>query len=239
MPISYKYERNLGKNAPEYTEGVSFEKLFNLSSKAEVSGLFKEKIIQWSIINLIIGNSDAHGKNISFFVSKKGLRVAPFYDIVNVTMYQDIYEQDMAMGIDEAFEFDAISEYNLREFLDTNTIKYILYFEEFKKIVSNLSYAINHLLQDDVIISNEIFFNKYIKNVQVRVNRISTLLNAIRYTIPFDGEIYTEFYEYNSKVIKRVLGKDYLELESDEVKVEKYITKVSRNFIPRLNLMSV
>lgn len=45
-----------------------------------------------------LGNSDAHGKNISFFVSSGGLDPAPLYDLVCVNVYGDAYVQDMAMA---------------------------------------------------------------------------------------------------------------------------------------------
>lgn len=237
MPVSYKYERNLGKNVPECKEGVSFAKLFALSSKAEISGLFKEQLIKWSIINLILGNSDAHGKNISFFVSKKGLRIAPFYDIVNVTMYDGKYEQDMAMGIDDEFDFKEISEYSLREFLESNDINSILYFDEFKITVKRLSVIFkgnSALVNDENVISNQDFFNDYILNVKNRVNKLSVLLNAIRYQIPFDGQTLSEFYEESHKTIKKVLNKDYINDDSPEIKSNKYLQKLSKNLIPTL-----
>jgi serine/threonine-protein kinase HipA len=229
MPISYKYERNLGRNAPEFVEGVSFEKLFNLADKAEVSGLFKEQLIKWSIVNLILGNSDAHGKNISFFVSKKGLKIAPFYDIVNVTMYKGQYEQDMAMAIDDEFIFDEISEYNFREFFEINSISPILYFDEFKNTIKRLDKVFKgktEITADEKIKTNDTFYRDYVVNVKDRVNRLSSLLNDIRYEMPFEGQTDSEFLEESIKGIKRILAKDFIEDDSDEVKIKKYLSKL-------------
>ncbi|BEI22908.1 hypothetical protein KKIDH5335_12400 [Vibrio fluvialis] len=39
---------------------------------------------QWMLFNLATLNYDAHGKNISFFVTPKGLELTPFYDLVNI-----------------------------------------------------------------------------------------------------------------------------------------------------------
>ncbi len=36
------------------------------------------------LFNLAILNYDAHGKNISFFVTPKGLELTPFYDLVSI-----------------------------------------------------------------------------------------------------------------------------------------------------------
>ncbi len=236
FPSSYKYERNLGANMPDYREGVSFEKLFSLADKAVVPALFKEQIIKWSILNLIIGNSDAHGKNISFFVSKAGLEVAPFYDLVNVTMYRDKYEQDMAMGIEDIFEFDKLNEFAFREFFDENYISVEFYFNEFKRSVVKLKKLFKDMkfLDDDFTKNNEDFILKYIENVKNRVNFISGILNTSRYLMPFEDEEYSDFFQESKKDIKRVLGKEYSEEDSSETIVSKYIARAKRNFIIEL-----
>ncbi len=237
FPISYKYERNLGINMPEHREGVSFEKLFSLASKAIVPALFKEQVIKWSILNLILGNSDAHGKNISFFLSKGGLEVAPFYDLVNVTMYQDKYEQDMAMAIEDVFEFDKLSEFAFREFFDENNISIEFYFNEFKSSVIKLQRVFKDMrfLDDhDFVQNNKDFILKYIENVKNRVNFISDVLNSVRYLMPFEDQEYSEFLEESSTDIKRLLGKEYSETDNSENTVSKYIAKAEGNFIIKL-----
>lgn len=237
LPISYKYERNLGTQMPEYREGVSFEKLFSLANKAVVPALFKEQLIKWSILNLILGNSDAHGKNISFFVSKEGLEVAPFYDLVNVTMYQGKYEQDMAMAIEDVFEFGNLSEFAFREFLDENDISIEFYFNEFKSSVAKLKRLfedIDFLDNDDFAEKNKDFILRYIENVKNRVNFISDILNSVRYLIPLEDEEYSEFFKENRTDIKRLLGKEYIEADNSKNTVSKYIAKVEQNFIIKL-----
>ena len=237
FPLSYKYERNLGINMPEYREGISFRKLFSLADKAIVPALFKEQVIKWSILNLILGNSDAHGKNISFFVHKEGLEVAPFYDLVNVTMYQDKYEQDMAMAIEDVFEFDKLSEFAFREFFDENNISIEFYFNEFKSSVIRLQRVFQDMrfLDDhNFVENNKDFILKYIENIKNRVNFISDILNSVRYLMPFEDQEYSEFFEESSTDIKRLLGKEYSEADNSEYTVSKYITKVERNFIVKL-----
>ena len=234
LPVSYKYERNLGKNAPEYREGVSFKKLFSLADKAVVPILFKEQIIKWSILNLIIGNSDAHGKNISFFVDKDGLEVAPFYDIVNVTMYEGVYEQDMAMGIDDIFEFDKIDGYSITEFLEENNISIFVYFQEYKKTVIALDKVFNNsdFLEDEEILKSiEELLPQYIENVKKRVNNITNILNSVRYITPLENETNQEFFEENEKEIKRILGREYEKTNTTDDTVFKYILKIEKQYI--------
>ncbi|MCA3936406.1 HipA domain-containing protein, partial [Burkholderia sp.] len=70
LPATLKYERNLGNNADvrNIREGVSFEKLFSLAPCLETPAAARSAMLRWALLQLLIGNSDAHGKNISFFV---------------------------------------------------------------------------------------------------------------------------------------------------------------------------
>ncbi|WP_250637260.1 HipA domain-containing protein [Herbaspirillum seropedicae] len=81
MPSSRKYEY-LGWHdgrSPERRYGVSFEKLFGLAPHFEDVPAAKMTIVRWALFNRMIGNSDAHGKNISFRQTANGIMPAPFY----------------------------------------------------------------------------------------------------------------------------------------------------------------
>lgn len=47
----------------------------------------KQDVFTWIVFNVLIGNSDAHMKNISFIVDKAGIRLSPFYDLVSTVVY--------------------------------------------------------------------------------------------------------------------------------------------------------
>ena len=63
-------------------DGVSFPRLLNVKTIDTV--ITNLKITQWMLFNLATLNYDSHGKNISFFVTPKGLELTPFYDLVNI-----------------------------------------------------------------------------------------------------------------------------------------------------------
>ncbi len=44
-------------------------------------------MFRWTVFNVVVGNADAHLKNLSFFVDARGYRLAPFYDIVSTVVY--------------------------------------------------------------------------------------------------------------------------------------------------------
>lgn len=118
VPSSLKYERNLGsgKEVENIREGVSFERLFGLLDIMETPAQARVFFLRWALLQLIIGNSDAHGKNISFFVGPAGLSPAPMYDLVSVNAYGEKVEQDMAMGYGDVFLPEAITPYALADF---------------------------------------------------------------------------------------------------------------------------
>ncbi|HIF5566107.1 TPA: HipA domain-containing protein [Vibrio parahaemolyticus] len=84
LPPGYKYERQNGDEGDGVymRDGVSFPRL--LSVKAIDTVITNLKLTQWMLFNLATLNYDAHGKNISFFVTPKGLELTPFYDLVNI-----------------------------------------------------------------------------------------------------------------------------------------------------------
>jgi len=232
LPVSYKYERNMGSNLKEIREGVSFSKLFALAKEAVTPILFKEQIINFSMMNLILGNSDAHGKNISFFVSKKGLSVAPFYDLVNITMYNN-YDNEMAMGIDDEFEFSKIKEYDFREFFEENNISLNQYFKDFKKLVKKLQLELENFdfIEKALFIEEQEFIKEYVDNIKHRVNKLSSVLNNIRFTLPYEGQSEEEFIDENKAEIKRILTKDYKDSNSDKITISLYLEKLKNRLI--------
>lgn len=54
-------------------------------------------VIQWIVFNYLIGNLDAHAKNIGFLIPAGRARVAPFYDLLCVEAY--LPRQPMAMAM--------------------------------------------------------------------------------------------------------------------------------------------
>ncbi|WP_172564404.1 HipA domain-containing protein [Vibrio navarrensis] len=84
LPPGYKYERQNGDEGDGVymRDGVSFPRL--LSVKTIDTVITNLKLTQWMLFNLATLNYDAHGKNISFFVTLKGLELTPFYDLVNI-----------------------------------------------------------------------------------------------------------------------------------------------------------
>ncbi|OOF08253.1 HIPA protein [Salinivibrio sp. MA427] len=84
LPPGYKYERQNGDDGDGVymRDGVSFPRLLSVKTIDTVTTNLK--LTQWMLFNLATLNYDAHGKNISFFVTPKGLELTPFYDLVSI-----------------------------------------------------------------------------------------------------------------------------------------------------------
>jgi serine/threonine-protein kinase HipA len=117
LPVSHKYERNLGNASAvrQIREGVGFEMLFNRVDQTVNKAASKLVMLRWALFQFVIGNSDAHGKNFSFFVARQGLHPAPWYDLVSVAQYPRI-DDELAMAFGDAFTLKEVSAFALADF---------------------------------------------------------------------------------------------------------------------------
>jgi serine/threonine-protein kinase HipA len=120
LPPTYKYERPFGKSGEAWkiTTGANLENLFAACLHCRIPAAATRDLLRWILFQLLIGNNDAHGKNISFFVSRNGIEVAPAYDLLNTDIYGNQYDQDLAMSVGDAFKIDDIFTYQLAEMCD-------------------------------------------------------------------------------------------------------------------------
>lgn len=140
LPPEYKYEHNFGsgEHVQHIRDGVSFNKLFELAKTCSVPAIVTQSLVDWMVFNLIIGNSDAHGKNASFFISSSGMSITPFYDLVSVTYEASKninIDTALAMAIGDNFDIANITAYNLLSLADEAGIS----FSFLRKRVASLS----------------------------------------------------------------------------------------------------
>ena len=86
--------------------------------------LDKQALARWVIFNFLIGNADAHAKNISLIRKKNGaICLAPFYDLISTGVYPEIARK-MAMKIGTENRFEWVKERHWRQMADQMDIKY-------------------------------------------------------------------------------------------------------------------
>jgi serine/threonine-protein kinase HipA len=63
-------------------------------------------LVRWVVFNYLIGNEDAHGKNLALLYTSEGLRLAPFYDLVSSTVYKGLSRKAaMAIGGERRYAY--------------------------------------------------------------------------------------------------------------------------------------
>ena len=90
IPPDQKYEKE---------GGPGLEPCFDLLRAESVVPVADVRaLLHWVIFNYLIGNADAHGKNIALLLADGGPHLAPFYDLMSTAVYPDLADR-LAMGI--------------------------------------------------------------------------------------------------------------------------------------------
>lgn len=88
---------------------VSIPKLVAALRAVRVPGGDLRQFQRWVMFNYLIGNADAHAKNMSVLVDEQGFRLAPFYDLLCVRAYGDT---GLALFIGDEDTFDAVGHHS-------------------------------------------------------------------------------------------------------------------------------
>jgi serine/threonine-protein kinase HipA len=123
----WKYERQGGL--------VSVAKLVAALRALPVRGSDLLKLQQWVMFNYLIGNADAHAKNISVLVDETGFRLAPFYDLLCVRAYGDT---GLALYIGDEETFDAVGAHSWEALCDDCGFRLPETLKGFKKMATNI-----------------------------------------------------------------------------------------------------
>jgi serine/threonine-protein kinase HipA len=152
LPASYKYEQNFGssRDVAHVREGASFKKLFAMTKVCNVPAKAQLELIHWAMFNLIIGNSDAHGKNFSFFIDHHGISPTPFYDMLCVMMYD--FDHGLAMAYGDEFNPNSVQAFELRAFAEDVGVNYKLV----AKVLDNLCENILTTMEEGIIESKSL-----------------------------------------------------------------------------------
>lgn len=97
--------------------------------------LDKQSLIKWVIFNYLIGNADAHGKNLSLIRGTDGsIYLAPFYDLISTRVYPEISAK-MAMKIGKEARFDWIMGRHWQQMAEQLDLK----FSYLKKLIGEMA----------------------------------------------------------------------------------------------------
>jgi len=85
LPSQKKYEHEGGPSL-----AACFEVLARYSARLARD---RSHLISWVIFNYLVGNADAHAKNLSLLITHDGVVLAPFYDLVSTAVYRELTDK--------------------------------------------------------------------------------------------------------------------------------------------------
>ena len=85
LPSHKKYEHEGGPSL-----AACFEVITRYSARLARDRLH---LISWVIFNYLVGNADAHAKNLSLLIANEGVMLAPFYDLVSTAVYRELTDK--------------------------------------------------------------------------------------------------------------------------------------------------
>jgi len=107
LSVGMKYERPYGDgpDVRNIRDGASLRSLFQAINQHSLQpAVDRLALLRWAIFQVLIGNTDAHGKNLSFFVHPSGVSLAPAYDMVCIPALKDArLSGTLAMAVGDAF----------------------------------------------------------------------------------------------------------------------------------------
>lgn len=179
LPVSAKYERNVGEHPDvrNIRDGASFEKLGTLRSALVEPALGMQRLVLWAVTTLLFGNSDAHGKNISFFVDRTGLTPTPLYDLVSVVQYES-FHHDLAMAFGDEFVLKDVRSFALADFCVRMGVDRKYFARELTRLCELAMQEAPKQAEDAVYVREEIAFVRQL--AQFVVARAKTLQEMAR-----------------------------------------------------------
>jgi len=104
--------------------GPTLQACFDLVRNVSLTPIVDIKaMLNWVVFNYLIGNADAHGKNISLLFNEQGPVLAPFYDIMSTAVYPELTER-LAMRIGGEDRPDWVIARRWEQFAEDAGVKY-------------------------------------------------------------------------------------------------------------------
>ena len=92
--LGFSHEQKYQKDG-----GPGLKQCLDLLAESSSNPLLdKSNLLRWIVFNYLIGNGDAHAKNISILIDAEGVRLAPFYDLMSTVIYKGL-SKELAMRI--------------------------------------------------------------------------------------------------------------------------------------------
>lgn len=114
LQSGFKYERPYGDSPDvrDIRDGASLARFFAATNASPQPAKARLQLLRWLVFQVLLGNTDAHAKNLSFYMTVAGPAQAPAYDLLCGAIYKaGNVSQTYAMAIGDAFSTQELSAY--------------------------------------------------------------------------------------------------------------------------------
>lgn len=119
--------------------GPGFRDVFNLVRDWSTEPLPDiDALLRWTLFNFLIGNADAHGKNLSFLYLEGAVRLAPLYDLLSTAAYERQVNNMFAMRMGKQKDPRYLAVPDLEGFAEQAGIGRRVVFSELKRLTDRL-----------------------------------------------------------------------------------------------------
>lgn len=108
IPPELKYEKEGG---PGFAACFDLVREWSSEPLADAAAL-----LRWALFNFLIGNADAHGKNLAFLYASGSVRLAPLYDLLSTAVYERRVDNKFAMKMGGQKDPRYLSGHHLEKF---------------------------------------------------------------------------------------------------------------------------
>jgi len=132
--------------------------LGDVIDKCRVKAVARLTVFRWSVFNALIGNADAHLKNLSLSAGRSGYAIAPHYDLVSTAAWsrpelagagEATWPQvELSFPIGDARSFDALSVADVVAFGETLGVRESVARQELKRLVEAVVPAADKILAE-------------------------------------------------------------------------------------------
>lgn len=139
IPSKKKYEQEEGPTL------LDCQELLDMRSSDTAEDI--DSLIRWQILNVVIGNCDGHGKNLSLLRDNGGnWKLAPFYDLVATTIYPSL-TKNLAMSVNEQFNSANIHPKHWRRQFELLKVSPAHYMKVAESLIDEMPSALNTVLE--------------------------------------------------------------------------------------------
>ena len=98
------------------------------------------RLIRWQVFNYLVGNSDAHAKNLSFLYGQdNSTRLSPFYDLIAIHAWpRYVFNHDLALSIGGVTNINHIKREHWERLADECGTSFKLFDTEIKRLLDSI-----------------------------------------------------------------------------------------------------